>query len=69
VNKRTFSIAITAWSAKVLRSAICCSVNGVASPRETRMAPMGRPSLIIGTTRARRCAKAFARAMSAADAA
>ena len=27
-NKRTFSIAITAWSAKVVASSICFSVNG-----------------------------------------
>ena len=27
-NSRTFSMAITAWSAKVLRSAICLSVKG-----------------------------------------
>ena len=27
-NSRTFSIAITAWSAKVSSSAICLSVNG-----------------------------------------
>ena len=27
-NRRTFSIAITAWSAKVVTSSICFSVNG-----------------------------------------
>ena len=27
-NSRTFSIAITAWSAKVVASSICLSVNG-----------------------------------------
>ena len=27
-NSRTFSIAITAWSAKVVTSSICLSVNG-----------------------------------------
>ena len=31
LNRRTFSIAITAWSAKVLSSAICLSVNGRGS--------------------------------------
>ena len=31
LNRRTFSIAITAWSAKVSRSAICLSVNGRTS--------------------------------------
>ena len=28
LNSRTFSMAITAWSAKVLRSAICLSLKG-----------------------------------------
>ena len=28
-NSRTFSIAITAWSAKVVISSICLSVNGL----------------------------------------
>ena len=31
VEQRTFSIAITAWSAKVSINAICLSVNGVTS--------------------------------------
>ena len=30
-NSRTFSMAITAWSAKVLSSSICLSVNGPVS--------------------------------------
>ncbi len=30
-NRRTFSIAITAWSAKVSSSLICLSVNGRTS--------------------------------------
>ena len=33
LNRRTFSMAMTAWSAKVLSSAICLSVNGPASGR------------------------------------
>ena len=33
VNSRTFSIAITAWSAKVFASAICLSVKGCTSLR------------------------------------
>ena len=37
-------MAITAWSAKVLRSAICFSVNGPAFDRLTSMAPMESPS-------------------------
>ena len=32
-NRRTFSIAITAWSANVVRSSICLSVNGRGSER------------------------------------
>ena len=32
-NRRTFSIAITAWSAKVDASSICLSVNGRTSER------------------------------------
>ena len=35
VNRRTFSIAITAWSAKVCRRAICVSVKG-RPPRGSR---------------------------------
>src|SRR6267142_5866971 len=34
LNSLTFSIAITAWSAKVLRSAICLTENGPASARD-----------------------------------
>ena len=40
-NSRTFSIAITAWSAKVCSSAICLSVKGRISVRKTVMAPIG----------------------------
>ena len=32
-NSRTFSIAITAWSAKVSTSSICLSVKGFTSSR------------------------------------
>ena len=32
-NSRTFSIAITAWSAKVSTSSICLSVKGLTSTR------------------------------------
>ena len=38
-----FSIAITAWSAKVLRSAICLSVKGRTSGRRTKISPIGYP--------------------------
>ena len=34
-NRRTFSIAITAWSANVVTSSICLSVNGLTSVRRT----------------------------------
>ena len=44
LNNRTFSMAITAWSAKVLRSAICFSVNGLTSVRRITIAPIAMPS-------------------------
>ena len=49
LNNRTFSIAITAWSAKVFTSVICLSENGTGSfllPTDT---PMGVPSRTMGT--------------------
>src|SRR5262249_28320437 len=42
-NSRAFSIAITAWSAKVLSSVICFSVNGLTSKRRIKIAPIGSP--------------------------
>jgi hypothetical protein len=48
-NSRTFSIAITAWSAKVVISSICLSVNGPTSDRVTVNAPIGVPSQRSGT--------------------
>ena len=48
-NSRTFSIAITAWSAKVVSSSICLSVNGLTSVRCKPMAPIGMPSRRSGT--------------------
>ena len=48
-NSRTFSIAITAWSAKVRRSAICLSEKGFASARTTRIAPIAPSPRSIGT--------------------
>ena len=48
-NSRTFSIAITAWSAKVVTSSICLSVNGRTSERSTTMTPIGVPSRSSGT--------------------
>ena len=41
---RTFSIAITAWSAKVLTSSICLSVNGRTTRRRVTSTPIGCPS-------------------------
>ena len=49
LNSRTFSIAITAWSAKVLRSSICLSVNGRTSVRRIMIAPIATPSRSNGT--------------------
>ena len=43
-NSRTFSMAITAWSAKVLRRAICLSVKGRTSKRRIAITPIGIPS-------------------------
>ena len=48
-NSRTFSIAITAWSAKVFTRPICPLVNGRTSRRAQPMTPIGFPSLSIGT--------------------
>ena len=50
LNSRTFSMAITAWSAKVLRSAICLSVKGRTSVRRIKMAPIATPSRSKGAT-------------------
>jgi len=49
VNSRTFSIAITAWSANVDSSATCASENGPGSDRPRLIAPMVRPSWTSGT--------------------
>ena len=48
-NSRTFSMAMTAWSANVWTRAICLSENGSTTRRATVMVPMGRPSRSIGT--------------------
>ncbi len=44
LNRRTFSIAMTAWLAKVSSSLICFSENGRASVRRIAIVPMGCPS-------------------------
>ena len=49
LNSRTFSIAITAWSAKVFKRSICLSLNSSTSRRATVIAPIGLPSRSIGT--------------------
>ena len=49
LNSRTFSIAITAWAAKVVTSLICASENGRAAGRQIVTAPIGIPSRSIGT--------------------
>ena len=51
LNRRTFSMAITAWSAKVLRRAICLSVKGRTSVRRIKITPIGSPSRSNGVTR------------------
>ena len=48
-NSRTFSIAMTAWSAKVVTSSICLSVKGRTLRREMAMTPTGTPSRSSGT--------------------
>ena len=53
LNKRTFSMAITAWSAKVSRSLICFRVNGRTSVRRMIIAPMATPSRSIGAAKKR----------------
>ncbi len=44
LNSRTFSMAITAWSAKVFTSAICLSVKGRTDVRSSPMTPITAPS-------------------------
>src|SRR6266566_1832322 len=50
-NNRTVSMAITAWSAKVLRSSTCASAKNPGSLRATKIAPMTAPPRTIGTPR------------------
>ena len=52
LNSRTFSIAITAWSAKVLSSAICFSENGrTSSPPNQRSRRWGLPRVATASLR------------------
>src|SRR4029077_5211612 len=50
-NRRTFSIAMAAWSAKVETNSICLSVNGLTSRRVSARTPIGTPSRNIGRLR------------------
>ena len=52
LSSRTFSIAITAWSAKVGPSSICLSVNGRTARRSSASTPIGGPSGKRGTASA-----------------
>src|SRR6516162_7538169 len=49
LSNRAFSMAMTAWSAKVLTSSICCSVKGSTRCRERLITPIGSASRISGT--------------------
>ena len=60
VSRRAFSIAITAWSAKVPSSATCCGENIPTSAPVTLIAPIGTPSRSMGTDRMLRYRTAFA---------
>jgi hypothetical protein len=51
LKRRTFSMAITAWLAKVLSNSICLSENAPASAPVTVTVPIGVPSYSIGTAR------------------
>ena len=51
LNSRTFSMAMTAWSAKVSRSLICAGVKGRTSVRRAASAPMKSPCWRRGAAR------------------
>jgi hypothetical protein len=46
-----FSMAMTAWSAKVWSNAICLSLNSLTSMRRMRITPIVLPAGIRGTFR------------------
>ena len=52
LNNRTFSIAITAWSAKVCASAISLAVNTPLAARRIARQPMAVPDRNSGTNSA-----------------
>ena len=59
-NSRTFSIAITAWSAKVVTSSICFSVNGRTVVRvRSAMTPIGLPRAAAARRDGAKAAAAF----------
>ena len=47
-NSRTFSIAIAAWSANVVTSSICLSVNGALPSASSPGRRSGRPRAALG---------------------
>ena len=49
LNSRVFSIAMTAWSAKVLSNSICLSENGRTLGASTAITPIASASRSIGT--------------------
>ena len=59
-NSRVFSMAITAWSAKVFTSSICLSVKGRRVDRTSAITPTGVPSLRSGTPSIVRYSPSFA---------
>jgi hypothetical protein len=65
LNKRAFSIAMTAWSAKVCSSATSLSENRPGSARQTATPPMTSPLRIIGTATELRQPPSSAAAFSA----
>ena len=48
LNSRAFSMAMTAWSAKVCSNSTCCAENGPGFLRVTAITPMAVPLLISG---------------------
>jgi hypothetical protein len=64
VNRRTFSMAMTAWSATVLNSSTCASENRPGRSRMTPIVPIGLPSRSIGTLMMPRQPPATARSVA-----
>ena len=68
VNRRTFSMAITAWAAKASRSSIWRGVKGPGSILRKPMLPIAVSSRSIGATRAARKPYSLAIARAVANA-